>query len=76
MGSLTGNYGLTYRAHLRAHLLGFWVLIYVVGRKCHIGVSWRGAHMMGSLTGSLAGSLTDSLMGSLTGFIQALGFGL
>ena len=73
------TYGLNLRAHLRANLwanlrafygltygLGFWALIHVVGRKCHIGVSWRGAHMMGSLTGSLTGQLT----GSLTGFLH------
>ena len=49
-------YGLTYRlTYGLTYGLGFWALIHVVGRKCHTGVSWRGAYMMGLLTGSLTG---------------------
>ena len=45
-------YGLTYGL---TYMLGFWVWMHVVGRKWHTGVSWRGAHMMGALMGSLTG---------------------
>ena len=49
---LRATYGLTYGL---TYMLGFWVWMHVVGRKWHTGVSWRGAHMMGALMGSLTG---------------------
>ena len=55
MGSLTGSLTGLLTLFTLTYGLGFWALIHVVGRKCHIGVSWRGAHMMGSLMGYLVG---------------------